>query len=70
MNKADWSPPMEIHIRERLQHGDIYSGDWKNDLCHGSCILTFASESDDSSYCGRWMGGRFHGKGRFMAWRK
>lgn len=51
-------------------NGDIYSGDWKNDLCHGSCILTFASESDDSSYCGRWMGGRFHGKGRFMAWRK
>eukprot|EP00597_Dinobryon_sp_UTEXLB2267_P017801 CAMPEP_0201112090 /NCGR_PEP_ID=MMETSP0812-20130820/77027_1 /ASSEMBLY_ACC=CAM_ASM_000668 /TAXON_ID=98059 /ORGANISM="Dinobryon sp., Strain UTEXLB2267" /LENGTH=182 /DNA_ID=CAMNT_0047375335 /DNA_START=410 /DNA_END=957 /DNA_ORIENTATION=- len=39
-------------------NGDIYSGDWKNDLCHGSCILTFASESDDSSYCGGgWAAG-------------
>lgn len=46
------------------ENGDVYEGEWKNDLHHGFGIFTYAN---GAVYFGHWENGVHHGQGRFTS---
>ena len=45
--------------------GSAYTGQWKNDIKHGSGIQTWAGSMRGQKYEGQYVNGKFDGSGRY-----